>query len=1047
MPYIQAALCNMHIFLLLFMVLLSEVNASSISHELLYAKRMGGVYEDQANSVAVDSEGNIYAAGFFSGTVDFDPGLGVFNLTESGGRDIFISKLTSTGDFIWAKRIGGAGTDEARSIVVNDNGDVFVTGFFGGNIDFDPGSAVYDISSRGGFDVFVVKLNGAGDFIWAKSIGGTNYEMGMGIAFDGSGNLLVVGNFYGTMDADPSGNTFNLISNGDADVFICKIDSIGNFLWAKGFGSPQFDDGKGVAVDQHGAAYITGVFRNVLDFNPASEQYNIAAIGSDDAFLSKFDGNGGFLWAKSIGGAGDERGLSVAVDDIGNVYSTGFFSMSANFDPSQQNSYILSGQSKEVYVSKHNSLGVIIWAKSMGGGGQDEGRSIAVDGDRNVYTTGNFELSGDFDPNFGQENLMSMGLADVFVSELDENGNYIWSKSVGSGGGNDYGRSIVVDDNGYVYFSGGFEGAADFDHGAGISNLISLGAADIFISRLQPLDIDEDGIFDSFDNCLSDANADQLNTDGDEQGDACDADDDNDGVYDVSDIFPLDASETMDSDNDGTGNNADPDDDNDGTPDVLDAFPLDASESADNDSDGVGNNADALPDNPSETLDTDKDGIGNNADYDDDNDTLADSWELAHGRNPLVPDYDIAAGGNGGCAITDDGLVCWGDNGNGQGNPPPLPDPHDIARGLEHACAVSGNAVVCWGANNVNQTAVPALTNPKGVAAGHNNNCATDDTGVKCWGEGGNGINTPPTTTKPRNVDVGDDHACAVDATGVKCWGNNSSGETTVPALQEPTQVSAGKDFSCARDKNGVKCWGDNTNGKKNAPVMPAPKQVDAGEDHACAVAADGVHCWGNDDMGQTDVPPGLQNPVAVAAGNKFTCALDEKGVHCWGDNSNGKTNVPSLGVDPDGDGVITSLDAFWLDPTESADNDNDGIGNNGDIDDDNDGVSDTLEVGLGTNPNTADNFANAIHLDSDGDGIGNVKETAIGTNPNLADSDGDGISDDLELIQYITNPMSADTDGDAIPDSIDPEPGIGACTMPLNGLYKGSVIGDGVGL
>ena len=152
---------------------------------------------------------------------------------------------------------------------------------------------------------------------------------------------------------------------------------------------------------------------------------------------------------------------------------------------------------------------------------------------------------------------------------------------------------------------------------------------------------------------------------------------------------------------------------------------------------------------------------------------------------------------------------------------------------------------------------------------------------------------------------------------------------------------------------------------------------------------------------------------------------------------------MPTLGVDPDGDGVITSLDAFWLDGSEWADDDNDGIGDNADMDDDNDGVSDTLETGMGTNPKVANVFT-GLTMDSDGDGITNSKESVLGT-PYLADSDGDGISDDLELMQYITSPLSNDTDGDGIHDGVDPEPAIGACTMPLNGQYKGAKIRDSV--
>ncbi|MDP2959228.1 MAG: thrombospondin type 3 repeat-containing protein [Longimicrobiales bacterium] len=161
-------------------------------------------------------------------------------------------------------------------------------------------------------------------------------------------------------------------------------------------------------------------------------------------------------------------------------------------------------------------------------------------------------------------------------------------------------------------------------------------------------DSDGDGVSDDADNCVAVANADQANNDGDGQGDACDADDDNDGTPDAADAFPTDPSESVDTDGDGTGNNADPDDDDDGVPDASDAFPTDPSESVDTDGDGTGNNADTDDDNDgvadgndafpldrTESVDTDGDGTGNTADTDDDGDGYSDQDENDNGTNPL----------------------------------------------------------------------------------------------------------------------------------------------------------------------------------------------------------------------------------------------------------------------------------------------------------------------------------------------------------------------------------------------------------------------------
>lgn len=130
----------------------------------------------------------------------------------------------------------------------------------------------------------------------------------------------------------------------------------------------------------------------------------------------------------------------------------------------------------------------------------------------------------------------------------------------------------------------------------------------------ETVDSDGDGVGDNGDNCPTDSNADQLDSDNNGLGNACDADDDGDGVNDTNDAFPLDPNETTDTDNDGVGNNADNDDDGDGVNDGEDAFPLNPAESADTDADGVGDNADAFPNDPTETTDSDNDGVGDNSD-------------------------------------------------------------------------------------------------------------------------------------------------------------------------------------------------------------------------------------------------------------------------------------------------------------------------------------------------------------------------------------------------------------------------------------------------
>jgi len=445
-------------------------------------------------------------------------------------------------------------------------------------------------------------------------------------------------------------------------------------------------------------------------------------------------------------------------------------------------------------------------------------------------------------------------------------------------------------------------------------------------------------------------------------------------------------------------------------------------------------------------VDTDGDGIANINDADDDNDFLPDTWEVANGTNPLIKDYTVDIGNNNGCAVTDSGIECWGNNDNGKSTPPGLVNPSKVGNGLNHACAMNNNEIVCWGANNVGQTNVPAgLGNLESLSVGHVNACAIEKHKLECWGDATTAINSTPSVSRPKEVSVGYDHACVTDSNGVQCWGDNTSGEATVPGLTNPRQISTGKNYTCVIENSGVTCWGDNANGKATPPAIAGALLLDAGDDHACVTNAVSVQCWGLNDEGQTTVPSGIKNPIAVVAGAKFSCVLDEEGVKCWGANADNQSSVPNLNIDPDQDGCKHKNDAFPLDPSECIDTDGDGIGNNADTDDDGDGLLDIYELTNGTNPLVFTTFAELN--DSDGDGITDSKETAIGTNPFLADSDGDGISDDVELLTWCTNAMSQDSDGDGILDNVDAEPdGDATCTLPLNGLYKGTQFQQGVG-
>ncbi len=404
-------------------IFISKLDASG---NFIWAKQMGGTSDDWAVSIAIDGSGNIYTTGWFDETADFNPGPGSFNLvsTNYGFPDVFISKLDASGNFVWAEHIGGILYDNAWSIAVNSSGDVFTSGHFSGTTDFNPGAGVYNLTSGPGFDMFISKLSASGNFVWAKITHSSDNTYCFSIALDALGNVLTTGLFSGTNDFDPGAGTYTLESTtGVQDIFICKLDASGNFVWARKMGGinyVEYDKGYCVKADANGNVYITGKFQGTTDFDPGVGVYNLTSAGDDDIFISKLDASGNFVWAKRIGGSGTDQGISLAFDQLSNVYTTGYFQGTTDFDPGIGTHNISSNGNSDIFISKLDVSGNFIWAQNIGSVNPDGGQGIFVDLLGNICVTGYFSGTADFDASALTYNLTSLGGNDVFVVKLGQ---------------------------------------------------------------------------------------------------------------------------------------------------------------------------------------------------------------------------------------------------------------------------------------------------------------------------------------------------------------------------------------------------------------------------------------------------------------------------------------------------------------------------------------------------------------------------------------------------------------------------------------------------
>ncbi len=469
---------------------------------------------DKAYATVIDQSGNVYVTGSFSGTTDFDPGTGVFNLTAATNpngsyEDVFIAKYSINGALLWAKRIGASGADFGTDIVLDGSGNPIICGRYNHTIsvfvDFDPGSGTFLLNggNSSGLSAFVLKLSSAGNFIWASSTSAGVYPYSMIRNTDES--IVLTGGFAANVDFDPGPGTFLLstpISTTNAygeNSFVWKLSSNGNFLFAKKFGNiayslggcgapdyPCAEAGRSICSDQMNDLYITGLFTGNADFDPGTSNFTLTTSGTD-AYLLKLSVNGDFIWAQKFGAntTTTERGTSVAVDINNNVLVSGLYSSTTDFDNSAANVNLTSTGGSDVFLIKLSPSGNLVWAKSIGGGPINslddfQSKIFMAENGTSFILSGNFQGTMDFDPNAGVYNRTSAGSTDCFFAKYNTDGSLSWAQSFGGAGLDELCKLTLR--NGKIAICGKYSGPADMDPNASVFNLTSVTIPEIFLS-------------------------------------------------------------------------------------------------------------------------------------------------------------------------------------------------------------------------------------------------------------------------------------------------------------------------------------------------------------------------------------------------------------------------------------------------------------------------------------------------------------------------------------------------------------------------------------
>ncbi len=461
------------------------VNQVSAQPYFEWGKNLGGSDYDFASAVAVDAAGNVYTTGNFDGTADFNPGSGTNNLSSAGYSDVFVCKLDASGNLVWARAMGGFGYDGGMSIAVDSKGNVYTVGYFMAIADFNPGSGTNTMNASGNADIFISKLDAGGNFVWAKQMSGSLSELPTGISLDKNGNILICGAFEGTVDFNPGSGTNTLSANPVSSAFIAKLNPSGNYVWAKKFGANGDNYANALCTDNTGNVFTTGYFTGTVDFNPGTGTFTLSAAADKDVYISKLDSNGNYVWAGQFEGDGLEEGRGITLDNSGNIYTTGTFTVNCDFDPGSANYDLSSGGNEDVFVCKLNSSGNFVWARNFGGSIDDFAYSIAVDARNCVYTTGSFNSSADFDPGSSDFYLYTSGGKDIFISKLDASGNLEWAKQIGGTGFDNRGIGLALDAGRNIYTVGYFNDTADSNPNSGTSNIVSNGSLDGFVQKMS----------------------------------------------------------------------------------------------------------------------------------------------------------------------------------------------------------------------------------------------------------------------------------------------------------------------------------------------------------------------------------------------------------------------------------------------------------------------------------------------------------------------------------------------------------------------------------
>ena len=381
------------------------------------------------------------------------------------------------------QNIGYGGAINTTNSAKDNFGNIYLVGTFSNMADFDPTAAEANLTAVSFSDLFIAVYDSNGNYLGARSIGGTGAITRTSIVID-SGFIYLTGNYTNTIDFDPSANVSNLTTtNAGGAGFLAKYDLNGNLITCKsidGTGTVKINDIKFF----NSQLIIVGSLTGTIDFDPSATTLNLTQTGATTGgFVAKYNNSLLVQTAFNFASTGSINTSSLAVASTGDMVISGTYTGTADFDPSSLTAILISGGFSKTFIAKYSDSGLVLWVKDIGGSNSSTSTTnnpkLVLDSGSNILITGAFSFTSDFDPSAAVVSFTTSGSSDVFMAKYDSGGSYIWAKKIG-GTVADQVSAIVIDAANNIHINGTFSGIVDFDPNAGILNLDSTSGTNFF---------------------------------------------------------------------------------------------------------------------------------------------------------------------------------------------------------------------------------------------------------------------------------------------------------------------------------------------------------------------------------------------------------------------------------------------------------------------------------------------------------------------------------------------------------------------------------------